>query len=774
MVSLFQFQDQAAAEISSKVSNYLDTPAVTMVNKAHHQAPFIQTLSAITGAGKTVVLAEAVSQISDTMPVKPIIMWMSRGKVVVQQTYTNLSSGGRYHHLLDGMTVDVLGNYKPDVVSGTDDPFVYFATVGTFNQRDKVGGSLLIHKTDVDAMEASVWDAIRMRVDSEGRRRPLVVVYDEAQHLTDQQTELLLELDPDGFLLASATLSLPSRIGEEYRHIRNAGYEDDELSTKVRTKDVVAEGLIKDTVHLAGYNTPMEDAVSQLLSDWREASAEAGNLGLEFKPKAIYVTNTNVVADTPNQSDDPKQKFEHRQAPPILIWRYLVEHEGVDPETIAVYANLKTDKSFPLPDEFRLFNGGDNDFDDFSQGDFRHVIFNLTLQEGWDDPSVYFAYVDKSMQSKAQITQVIGRVLRQPSARHYSSARLNTASFYVRVDENEVFNDVIKEVRLELGEDLKGLTIIATSPGGHRPKTFSPRGAFFVPETALDSLRARAKTDLLMDGFGDYRTGGINTHGTGSRRILRQKVGKDLSDGDWEEYEHSSEASARWLFHREVQRQYRPALGVVNLAEAKLDAVIGIGSSAHKQVVALADSTVEAYIQGSRLVQRRLNPYQVGSLLARESEVVPFANSVHEGYSGLNSLESSFAECLDGVGVSWCRNPARSGYGIPLITVGPTSTFYPDFLFWTQERVVCVDTKGPHLVQETARRKLLKIRPPKEGVRLDIQFVSAGSFNSDMELKSSTGFTSWSLGDDGRVRAVVLDSMESVVDALVDDSLHRD
>ncbi len=772
MLSLFQFQEEAAATVSSHVSDYLDAPAVMTVNRKRHVAPFFQALSALTGAGKTVVLAEAVSQIADTMPSKPVIMWLSRGKVVVRQTFVNLSPGGKYHHLLDGMAVDALANYKPETVAEADQPLVYFATVGTFNQKDKDSGSLLIHKSDVDNMETSIWDAIRQRTDIDGNRRPLIVVYDEAQNLSDQQTELLLELEPDGFLLASATMRLPARIGAEVQHIRTAGYGDSDLITKVKTKDVVAEGLVKDTVLLEGYNTPMEEAISQLLADWRDAKAEAESLGLDFKPKAIYVSNTNVVADTPNVSDDPKQPFNQRQAPPILIWRYLVEQMDIDPATVAVYADLKTDKDFPLPEEFVLFKGADKDFDEFTAGNYQHVIFNLTLQEGWDDPSVYFAYIDKSMESKVQITQVIGRVLRQPGAKHYSAERLNSAHFYIRVDSNGVFDDVIEDVKKELGEESGGVKIVVSAPGKPKPQSYQPKADFFVPETGLDPSASRTRIDELLMGFADYRDGGVNTKGTGSRRILKQKVGQDGSQTGWEEYEHSSEASARWIFHREVQRQYKWALGVVNLADAKLDARVGIGSPAHKQVRYLADEVVNSYIKGVRLVQRRLNPFKVGTVLARPDDVVPFTNAVHEAYAGLNTLERPFAEAIDQTGLSWARNPARSGYGIPLISVGPTSNFYPDFLVRTTERVICVDTKGPHLVHETARRKLLRIRPATEGPRLDVQFVSKGKYNDTLEQKSTGGYTCWGMGDDGTIQAFTFEDMEAVVNYLVDDSLH--
>ena len=71
---------------------------------------------------------------------------------------------------------------------------------------------------------------------------------------------------------------------------------------------------------------------------------------------------------------------------------------------------MKFDKDYPPPADFVHFKGGDADYANFVAGDYRHIIFNLGLQEGWDDPECYFAYIDKSMQSNIQVEQVIGRV----------------------------------------------------------------------------------------------------------------------------------------------------------------------------------------------------------------------------------------------------------------------------------------------------------------------------------------------------------------------------
>src|SRR5215208_3450025 len=112
----------------------------------------------------------------------------------------------------------------------------------------------------------------------------------------------------------------------------------------------------------------------------------------------------------------------------------LSRRKKIDPSKIAIYASLDFDKNYPPPEEFNLFRGGDKDYENFIVGNYQHVIFNQSLQEGWDDPACYFAYIDKSMGSNVQIEQVIGRVLRQPEAKHYPTDILNTAHFFVRVD----------------------------------------------------------------------------------------------------------------------------------------------------------------------------------------------------------------------------------------------------------------------------------------------------------------------------------------------------
>ena len=165
----------------------------------------------------------AVANIRAGLPISPVILWLSKGKVIVEQSFTNLSEGGKYHHLLGDFDVRTLAEHSIDDVAQASEGIIYFATVGTFNQRDKEEGTLLVHKADIDTAEQSTWAALRERLDSNSNRRPLIVVYDEAHNLTDQQTDLLLELEPDALIGASATMILPHRLAAEIHQLRISG-----------------------------------------------------------------------------------------------------------------------------------------------------------------------------------------------------------------------------------------------------------------------------------------------------------------------------------------------------------------------------------------------------------------------------------------------------------------------------------------------------------------------------------------------------------------------
>ncbi|KKI22707.1 MULTISPECIES: DEAD/DEAH box helicase family protein [unclassified Leucobacter] len=766
-LELFQFQRRAASLMADRFIEYNSDPVVMGRRDSRHEVPFYQALSSITGSGKTAILAQAVSEIVALAEIPPVILWLSKGKVVVEQSYANLQEGGKYSHLLPEIAVRLLSEYDPEDAAHAREGLLYFATVGTFNQKDREESKLKIYKNDIDGIETTRWEALKVREMSDGMQRPLIVVYDEAQNLSDQQTTLLLEQQPSVFLLASATLRFPAQFDAEViQPLRTqAGYTDDKLVTPVKSSTVVGSGLVKGIIKLDGLNAPMEETVSDMLTDLRDAESAAKAEGLGFLPKAIYVCNTNVLADDASRTDDPKQPFDQRQAPPIEIWRYLTEQCGVPADEIAVYANLKTDKDFPLPTDFVLFGGGESDYDDFVAGDYRHIIFNKTLQEGWDDPAVYFAYVDKTMESTIDITQVVGRVLRQPGATHYEADRLNTAHFYVRVDRNDVFKSIIDEVRKGLGGDAPEVRILTSPPGSEPPVSIEPKESRTVPRTGVDNAATVDPVKKVIEKVNDYTQDAVNTRGTGRRRTVTQAIGGgEAADSEWVDFEQSNRVNARWVFQREVSRRYKPALTVIDTDDKKFDAKVGVGSRAYASIANDAAAAVDEYLRHAVLKQAKPKPYEVGSTLVRRGSMETFRNALHEGYDGLNPLELQFARTLDATGLTWARNRSQTGYRIQLVSLGQTAWFFPDFLVWSGDRVLCVDTKGGYLVESDGRRKLLSIQPHKDvSTTVEVKFVVEGTWRTDGTPDGKDGFSVLELGSGRDLLTLPYEDLESLV-----------
>jgi len=755
-MDLLPFQADASTQIADRFSEYMADPLTV---RRSQLVPFYQNLSAITGSGKTLILADTIESFRSRLPVEPVVLWLSKGRVVVWQTFANLSTG-KYASLIGGFTVKPLLDCRPGDVEDASRGLLLVATVGKFNQRDKEEGDRKIFRVQFDVADRSLWDLLKTRRDSSRRRRPLIVVYDEGHNLSNLQTQLLMELEPDALIAASATMRIPEALAGTIERLRkDKHWNDNDFVTTVRSSEVVESGLVKKHIMLGGYVTPMELAVNDLLSEMGDATKSASDLGLPFRPKAIYVSNTNTI-DGASIKDDMARPFKERQARPILIWRHLVENAGVDPATIAVYCDLRFDAKMPPPADFNLFSQGDSDYDRFIAGNFRHVIFNLSLQEGWDDPECAFAYIDKDMGSPDQVTQVVGRVLRQPGAQHYPSPNLNTAHFYIRTDEKGVFEAILEDVRAKLASDTPEITLTVRreTHGGSKPYRPALKERS-VPTASIDSTHAKPVINKIIKATQDYSAGGVNTVGGGGRIQILQTIGiGEAATVEWAEVEHSNRVTARWILRREVQRLFpshgdrqRSPINLCDIEDRKFDALVEYNSPAADHIREQARKVVDAYIEHSVILQNALDhPYVVPAMAVDESDLVTFSNALHAGYSGLNKDELAFAKALDKTKRVWCRNPSQGGFGIPLLDRGNTRTFNPDFLAWTEKTVVAIDTKGDHLITEDAGRKLFFIEKVEDGPELVIRLVTKGQWQVAQngvygKLSGSTGFTVWAL-----------------------------
>ncbi|WP_394652466.1 DEAD/DEAH box helicase family protein [uncultured Sphingomonas sp.] len=782
MLELKVFQSDSSKLIAERFafySNHADRP-----RRGNKARPFFQALSALTGAGKTPILADAVTRIRANLAAEPIVLWMSKARSVIGQTLTNFTEGGKYSHLIEGFRVSSMGDITPALLADPTTPLLITTTTGLFNNKEQAEGNLHIYKRDKDAFgDASPWERLITRPANQGRR-PLIIVYDEGHNLSEQQADILAELEADAYLLASATLRLPPNFTksvvrpielwveeadeqvefERLKAIDQQGSVSPELfvTTTVDSEKVVRAQLVKLALQFDGTTAAMDRSIDELFQRLQLIEAAAQDAQLQLRPKAIYVCKTNIADD--GSRDDASLPFLKREAPPIRIWRYLVEQKHVKPESIAIYANLAFEAG-TKPDNVNLFSKGDNDFDQFAAGNFQHIIFNLGLQEGWDDPSCYLAYIDKSMGSSIQVEQIMGRVLRQFDAQHYDDALLNTAHFFVRVDRESVFTETIERVKAKLKAEGTPLTISANFGGtGAGSKDQAPRD---LPGVALhhifvDSEAARTRIGELIADFPEFAEGDVNTVAGARAASTLIEVTGEAGQGavQWYERGHTNPVRLRWLVSTAIKSRSARVLAIANLQDSKFDVRVQAQSKADKLSEKLAAEATEAFYSLSELVYESISPFPFGVTRVGK-KAAAFNNSLYPRYAGLNKLELPFATALDEVGFPWHRNPSSGGFYIPLLSEGDTANFYPDFIVWKKGMVYCLDTKGAHLLTDAVARKLFDIQEDHK-TKLMTRFITQGRQVALRGKALPGGFTVWKMKN-GSPTPVHVSSLDAAV-----------
>ncbi len=124
----------------------------------------------------------------------------------------------------------------------------------------------------------------------------------------------------------------------------------------------------------------------------------------------------------------------------------------------------------------------------------RYIVTKHALQEGWDCPFAYILTVlTNPRQASTSITQLIGRVLRQPYARKTGKIELDESYVYCFRD---AAGDVIRAVRAGLEEeglgDLAG-RVVSDSAGAQRARLFDPQPVRSPGRQRLSAMLCRAR-----------------------------------------------------------------------------------------------------------------------------------------------------------------------------------------------------------------------------------------------------------------------------------------
>ncbi|MEX0748623.1 MAG: DEAD/DEAH box helicase family protein [Candidatus Saccharimonadales bacterium] len=262
---------------------------------------------------------------------------------------------------------------------------------------------------------------------------------------------------------------------------------------EITGKELNDEEMIKLDLHL----------VNKTTAGWKETLAESVSMRADLETKAKeYEQNTDnhirpitLVQVERTGKDQRDGNYIHAED----VKEYLIKQANIPEEQIAIKSSEKDD-----------IEGIDLLSKDCS---IRFIITKQALQEGWDCPFAYVLCALTKSQSETAMTQLIGRVLRQPYARKTGIKALDECYVYsFQHDTAKLVKGIKQNLEGEGLGDLVGRISVDTEDDGNpdflQPKKTEYRddfkkfaGKIFLPVFAIDDglgwREVRYSTDIL-------------------------------------------------------------------------------------------------------------------------------------------------------------------------------------------------------------------------------------------------------------------------------------
>ena len=213
------------------------------------------------------------------------------------------------------------------------------------------------------------------------------------------------------------------------------------LRVDISGLELKKEQMIKAPVQVTSYPT----------ADWQNTLSEAADRLdiLEAEARSLensegrYIRPIAVVRVERTGNDQQDTEYIHAED----VRKYLIQNLAVPEDSVRVKSSAN--------DELR----GENLLSEFSP--VRWIITKNALMEGWDCPFAYVLVMLDNTYAQRAITQLVGRVLRQPHARHTGREILDQCYVYcwntdVSVAVTQVKNGLEHEGLSGLGDEVIG------------------------------------------------------------------------------------------------------------------------------------------------------------------------------------------------------------------------------------------------------------------------------------------------------------------------------
>lgn len=458
---LREYQARAALDVLDNLARALDS-----YRDGGRRSSF--SLSALTGAGKTVIAAavvEAMLNGSPELETEPrpdtVFLWLTDDPALNRQTRDRMLQAS------DRLAVGQLPIIDDRFDQSELDPGkVYFLNT------QKFASSTSYVKSGVDGREYSLWDTIANTARS--ATTDLVFILDEAHRgmtpLKNKKSTVRELIDGRGGHAAAGApvvWGISATVDRFEEAMKGTAGRDHLRSVEVSTDLIRASGLVKDQIVLdnpeesGAFNTTLlRDAVrtlSELDQRWNKYTEANG----------LNPVRPVMVAQVPDNASDAKigelVQVISEEWPDSLPDNSFVHVLGDHTNRKGAGRNLRYLSPERIEDDMNA----------------RFVIAKEAITTGWDCPRAEVLYSERPGRDETHIAQLIGRIVRTPLAKRVSGdERLSTVSCFLPYFDREAVDKVVS--RLQSGDDAAPVPVVRQTGDFHRVSALAEAGVYEV------------------------------------------------------------------------------------------------------------------------------------------------------------------------------------------------------------------------------------------------------------------------------------------------------
>ena len=336
-----------------------------------------------------------------------------------------------------------------------------------------------------------------------------VVVLDEAHKAYGRRQEA-------GEEFARSVNRLDPRLVIELSATPNRGISN--LLVDIGGVELKAEEMIKLPVQVEAFrNATWQYTLQETHDELERLAAEAASLDAS---EGRYIRPIAVVRVERTGRDQRDGEHVHAED----VRDYLMQSLGVPADAVAVKSSERDELA------------GKDLLSEYCP--VRWVVTKAALMEGWDCPFAYVLTMLDNTRARRAITQLVGRVMRQPHARLTSREALDRCYVYCW---NTAVGEAVEHVKAGLEEEgLTGLAdeVSSKSAGDMQPVTARRREAFrdrdiFLPRVLHRSGAEWRELDYMRDILADIDWAAIEAPSVGdsqAQTAVRQSAIVDIGD----------------------------------------------------------------------------------------------------------------------------------------------------------------------------------------------------------------------------------------------------